>query len=57
MSSTSATPIESSSKGGSVQLDTLDSGMAARGSFDLQFADGSLKGTFAAAWCPDAHEP
>ena len=57
VSSTSGTPAENSSHGGSVQLDTLDPEKLAKGSFDLQFADGALKGTFAAAWCPDGHEP
>lgn len=57
VSSTSATPVESSSNGGAVQLDTLDPAKLARGSFDVQFADGALKGTFAATWCPIGHEP
>jgi hypothetical protein len=40
-----------------VQLDTLDPENVAKGTFDLQFPDGTLKGTFAAAWCADGHEP
>lgn len=57
VSSTSATPKETASNGGSVQLDTLDPENVAKGTFDLQFPDGTLKGTFAAAWCADGHEP
>jgi hypothetical protein len=57
VSSTTATPAEHGAKGGSVQLDKLDAGKLATGSFDLQFPDGSLKGTFSAEWCPDGTEP
>jgi hypothetical protein len=57
VSSTSATPVESSSKGGSVKLDAIDAGKRATGGFDLSFSDGALKGTFDAAWCADGHEP
>ncbi len=57
VSSTAATPVESASNGGTVQLDTLDPAKLASGSFDLQFTDGTLKGTFAATWCPEGHEP
>jgi hypothetical protein len=57
VSSTASTPVESASNSGAVQLDTLDPEKLAGGSFDLQFADGTLKGTFAATWCPDGHEP
>ena len=57
VSSTTSTPVESASDSGTVQLDTLDPDKLAGGSFDLQFADGTLKGTFAATWCADGHEP
>ena len=57
LSSTATTPLESSSNGGAVQLDALDPAKLAQGSFELQFADGALKGTFAATWCSVGHEP
>lgn len=57
VSATTSTPVESSSDGGAVQLDTLDPEKLAQGSFDLQFTAGTLKGTFAATWCPEGHEP
>lgn len=57
VSATDATPVERSSQGGSVQLDTLDPEQVARGRFDVQLADGALKGTFAATWCAEGHEP
>ncbi|MEO7331119.1 MAG: hypothetical protein ABI193_21260, partial [Minicystis sp.] len=57
VTSTTATPAEHASSGGDVQLDTIEAGKVATGSFDLQFPDGSLKGTFSAGWCPNGHEP
>ncbi|MEP7125252.1 MAG: hypothetical protein ABJE95_30255 [Byssovorax sp.] len=57
VTSKTATPIENGSNGGFVQLDTLDAGKLAKGSFDLQFSDGMLKGTFSAEWCPGGTEP
>lgn len=57
VSSTAATPQEEASKSGTVKLDTLEPGQRAAGSFDLTFSDGSLQGTFEAAWCPNGHEP
>jgi hypothetical protein len=57
VTSTTVTPVENGSNGGFVQLDTLEAGSRAKGSFDLQFKDGTLKGTFSAEWCPDGTEP
>jgi hypothetical protein len=57
VTSTAATPAENGSNAGFVQLDTLDAAKQAKGSFDLQFPDGTLKGTFSAEWCADGTEP
>jgi hypothetical protein len=57
VSSTAATPQEEASQSGTVKLDTLEPGQRAAGTFDLIFSDGSLQGTFEAAWCATGHEP
>jgi hypothetical protein len=57
LSSTTTTPGEEASSSGYVQLDTLESAKQATGSFDLTFLDGTLTGTFDAAWCANGHEP
>ena len=57
VTSKTVTPVETGSNGGFVQLDTLDAGKLATGSFDLQFSDGMLKGTFSAEWCAGGTEP
>jgi hypothetical protein len=57
VSSTSVTPKEMTSSGGSVTLKSLTADSSAKGLFDLTFPDGTLQGTFAAAWCPGGKEP
>ena len=57
LSSQSGTPVETQSKSGAVTLETLTAMGPATGTFDLTFANGSLKGTFAAAWCAIGREP
>lgn len=55
--SKTATPQEETSTSGHVQLDTLVDAKSATGTLDLVFAQGSLKGSFSANWCPGGHEP
>src|SRR5262249_47494460 len=57
VSSTSGTPNEVVSKSGAVTLESLTAHSSAAGSFDLMFSDGTLQGTFSAAWCPGGQEP
>jgi len=57
VTSTMATPAENAAQSGTVQLDTLEPGQQATGSFDLVFATGWLNGAFDASWCPGGHEP
>jgi hypothetical protein len=50
-------PVEVSSTGGWVVLDSLSSAGPAKGSFALEFGAGQLTGKFNAALCPGGHEP
>lgn len=57
LSSTAAAPVETGAKSGTVTLTMLPPAMDASGTFDLTFPNGSLKGSFVAAWCAEGHEP
>jgi hypothetical protein len=57
LSAMTGTPAETVSKSGSVTLDAITDGTSANGSFDLSFPNGSVTGTFDAAYCPNGHEP
>lgn len=57
LSSTTGTPKEDGSTGGTVTLTALTPNTSAKGSFMLTFASGPLTGTFDAVYCPGGHEP
>ena len=57
LSSTSATPSETSGSGGTLSLAQLRAKQMATGTFDLPFASENLSGSFNAAYCPEGHEP
>jgi hypothetical protein len=57
ISSTSATPSETSGSGGTLTLTDLQDKQTAAGTFDLLFASDGLHGSFSAAYCPEGHEP
>lgn len=50
-------PIEVSSKGGWITLDTVSPRGPATGTFTLDFGSGPLSGSFNAAFCAGGHEP
>lgn len=57
LSSTSGTPKEEGSTGGTVTLTAVMPGVSATGSFMLTFGTSTLSGSFDAAFCPGGHEP
>ncbi len=57
LSSTSTTPKETGSSGGSLVLETLTAGTSASGTFDIKFGANSLSGRFDAIYCPGGREP
>jgi hypothetical protein len=57
LTSTSHTPMEQISSGGSVVLSTVVPMSHVTGSFSLNFATESLTGTFNATYCPGGSEP
>ena len=57
LSSTSGTPVETSSSGGTVTLTTIADKVNVTGSFALKFGTKDLAGTYDAVFCPGGHEP
>ena len=57
LTSTTGTPSEVSASSGSVTLAHISDGKSADGSFDLSFDQGTVSGTFQAAYCAMGHEP
>lgn len=57
LSSTSGTPKEEGSTGGTVTLTAAMPGVSATGSFMLTFGTSTLSGSFDAAFCSGGHEP
>ncbi len=57
LSSTSGTPNEIGSSGGTATLMSITSGASATGSFVLKFGTNALNGAFNAVFCPGGHEP
>ncbi len=57
LSSTSTTPKEMGSSGGSLVLESLMAGTSASGTFDIKFGANSLLGKFDAIFCAGGREP
>ena len=57
LSSQQGTPSEVSATAGQVTLSSLQDGVSAQGSFELNFPGGGVSGEFDAVYCPGGREP